>query len=185
LKKKWGNEFMVKRRITFSADSGEISRKDLDETGRITEKYFRMQNDPNQIPATKKNKDWFFKNALDYLNIIRCGNKIIGYAFLLPCNDILMERFTSGKINEAELFENIKKIKVNDPPDSMYLCASVIEKDFRGKGLATSAFVKTISKVMSNKKERPVLFYWEYSKEGTKLAKRIAKITDLELRKRK
>ena len=177
---------MIKKdKITFSSDSGKISRKDLDETSKITEEYFGMKKDPNQIPATSENKDWVYKNIPDYLNIIKNNGKIIGYSLLLPCNRTLMDNFVKKKINEAGLFEGIKMVKLDGIPETIYLCASIVKEDFRKRGLATSAFIKVINKITHNGKEKPILFYWKYSREGGRLVKKVAEITDLELRVRK
>ena len=83
----------------------------MDETSRISEEYFGMEKDQNQMPATSENRDWVYKNIPDYVNIMRDNGKIIGYAFMLPCSKKLMEDFLAKKINEAILFEGIKKIK--------------------------------------------------------------------------
>ena len=110
---------------------------------------------------------------------------VIGYSFALPCNRILMDKFMSNKINESELFKEIKKLKLTDTPETIYLCASVVKKEFRRQGLATKAFVKMIDKITSNEKKKPILFAWAYSKEGGKLARKIAEITELKLKERK
>ena len=104
--------------ISFSSDTGKITRKDLDETSKLTEEYFGMKQDPSQIPATSENRDWIYKNILDYLNIIRNNRKIVGYAFLLPCNRTLMEKFVKEKLDEAVLFESIKQIKLQEPKNT-------------------------------------------------------------------
>ena len=176
---------LSKNNIAFSSDNGKISRGDLDETSKISEEHFGMDKDPNQMPATTENKDWIYRNIQDYLNIIRYKSKIIVYAFLLPCNRILMDSFVKKRISEATLVKNIKKMKLTEIPEAIYLCASVIREDFRGRGLATSAFVKAINKITHSRKEKPALFCWEYSEEGGKLARRVADKTSLKLRIRK
>lgn len=175
---------MVRDKISFSSDDGKISRKDMDTTSKMTEDYFGMEKDPEQIPATSENRDWVYKNIPDYVNIIRNGDEIIGYAFLLPCNRELMDKFISRKISEAELFERIKKIKLDKIPETIYLCASIVREKFRGRGLATEAFVKALNKLTHNGMEKPFLFYWKYSNEGERVAHKIADKTGLELRRR-
>lgn len=151
---------MHNKSISFSSDDGKFSREDLNETSRIAEDYFGMQNDVSQIPATKETKDWIYRNAKDYLNIVRSDENIVGYAFMLPCNKKLMNDFLNKKINEAELFEGIKKIKLVKIPETIYLCASFLKEDFRGRGLATKAFIKSINKITKNGEYKPILFYW-------------------------
>lgn len=173
-----------KSNITFSSDTGLITRKDLEITSQMSEDYFGMQKDPDQMPATEENRDWVYKNSLDYLNIVKDNGKIIGFAFMLPCNKILMQDFISGKISEAKLVEGIKSLKLKNPSQTIYLCSSILDEEYRGKGLATLAFIKSIDKVTSNKKHKPILFYWGYSEEGKRLVERIANLTGLEVRSR-
>ena len=138
---------IMESKIVFSSDNGIVNLEDLEETRNISEDYFGTQDDPNQIPTTQETRDWIYKNAKDYLNIIRDNNEIIGYTFLLPCNKKLMQDFISKKINEAELFKKIKKLDFKKYPETIYLCASILKEEFRGKGLSTIAAIKTIKKV--------------------------------------
>jgi hypothetical protein len=174
----------MKNNITYSSDDGKISREDIDITSEMSEQYFEMEKDPSQMAATVETRNWVFNNLRDYLNIIRNNNKIIGYVFRLPCNATLMNEFITKKIDEATLIAKIKKSKIPKSPDAIYLCASIVKKEFRGKGLATIASVKMISKIINKSKVKPCLFYWEYSKEGGKLDRRIANETGLKLYKR-
>ncbi len=176
---------MKKEKITFSSDDSSISREDLNETSKMAEEYFEMEQNSDQIPATDENRDWIFDNIPEYLNIIRNEGKIIGYVFLLPCSKDLMEKFLRKKITEARLFEEIKKNEFSNNPEAIYLCASVLRKEFRGLGLATRAFLKSIRKITKNGKNKPILFCWIYSSEGEKLVKRIANSTGIELRSRR
>lgn len=175
----------MKPDISFSSDTGEIKLNDLNMTSRISEEFFGTHNDASQIPTTQKTRDWIYKNAKDYLNLVRVGDKIIGYAFLLPCNKIFMDEFISKEINEAKLFEKIKNLNTKRIPETIYLCASVIKEEFRGKGLSTTATIKIIRKVTDNLKKKPILFFWGYSKNGKKTAKKVSKLINLKLKERK
>lgn len=170
--------------ITFSSEQKKFARKDLDETSMMAEKYFGMEKDPNQIPATKENRNWIYKNLSNYVNIIKNNDKIIGFVFVIPCDLRLMKKFVDGKINESELFENVKKIELKNPK-AIYLCSAFVNEKFRGKNLATSAMIKTIKNVTSNGRNKPVLFYWKYSSDGEKLSKKISNLTGLDLVARK
>ena len=96
-----------------------------------------------------------------------------------------MEQFISKKISEAELFEKIKIIKVPKIPEAIYLCSAVIKKELQGRGLATQASIRLINKISKNSKQKPILFYWAWSKNGEKLANKLARLTNLELKFRK
>lgn len=176
---------MNKRDFSFSSDTGNISRKDLDETSKIAEDYFGTQKNNNQIATTPENRDWFYKNIKDCINIIRFKEKIIGFSFTMPTTKKLMNSFISGKINERELFEKIKQEKIQQFPEAIYLCSAVIKKEFRRKGLVKEAFLKSLNKIISNSNKRPILFYESYSAEGNSLAKKIADLIGLTLKSRK
>lgn len=175
----------MKKNISFSSDTNQIAREDLEITGKMSEDYFGMQKDPNQLPATPETKDWIYKNSKKCVNIIRNNDEIIGYAFMLPANKEIMQEFILKKINEKTLFEKIKILDLNQPPETIYLCASIVKKEFRNKNLATMAFIKIINKITNNLKVKSVLFYDPYTNEGNKLTLKIAKLTKLKLIKRK
>lgn len=172
----------IDEKISFSSDSKKLSRKDFDDASQLSEEYFGTQKDPSQMATSPENRDWIYKNAKEYLNVIKKDGKLIGYAFILPCNKKIMDEFLVKNINEAELFEKIKKVKLKEIPETIYLCAAVVKKEYRGKGLAKAAFVKAIMNITHNLKGKPILFYWGYSKEGIILSKKIAELSDLELR---
>lgn len=172
---------MVKIDISYSSDDGRLSRKDIDITSEMSEQFFKMKKDPSQMAATIQTRDWIYRNAANCLNVIRNNGEIVGYTFLVPCSKKLMNDFVSKKIDEAKLIGEIEGSKLPAFPESIYLCASIVKEEFRGQGLATIAFTKLISKMISRTPVKPVLFYWQYSNEGGKLAKRVAAETGLEL----
>ena len=54
-----------------------ISTIKLSATCNVSKSDFGMQKDPNQMSATKENRDWVYKNAPDYLNLTRNNGRII------------------------------------------------------------------------------------------------------------
>ncbi|MBI2449638.1 GNAT family N-acetyltransferase [Candidatus Pacearchaeota archaeon] len=169
--------------ITFSTDTG-LKEKDIEITGKLAEKYFKTQNDPNQIKVKEAHSKWILNNIPECLNIIKDDNTVIGFTLILPCNKVIMNQFLNKKINESELFEQIKKSINYDNFDTIYLCSVFIAPKYRKHGLASQAFVKSINKIIQNRKVKPILFYWAYSNEGKKLIHKIADIAKLELRER-
>lgn len=170
--------------ISFSSDTG-LLRADLNETGRMSEEFFKTKEDDSQMPVTEEHRDWIFKNLKNYLNVIKNNGKVIGYTFMMPSTLELMNDFTQGRINEAELSEKIKKLNFTDKtPEAIYLCASVVIPEFQRKGLATEAFVKSIKKIIDGSEIKPVLFYWAYSKAGGNLCRNVATLSGLDIRMR-
>jgi hypothetical protein len=123
---------MGKNIISFSSDGENVSKQDIEETQIMSEEYFTTKKDPRQFVTSTKNRDWIYRNGIEHLNIIRNKGKIIGYAFMLPCNIDSMKEFITKKIDEATLFEKVRKIKLKKVPETIYLCASIVNKEFRG-----------------------------------------------------
>lgn len=169
--------------ITFYSDTRDISRADLEITGKMAEDYFGTAHDPEQMPTTKETRDWVAEYIPDYLNIIRDDKEIIGYAFMLPCNIKIMNEFVTKNINERVLFEGIKKLDIINP-EAIYLCASFVKENYRRRGLSTTAFVKAINNVTSQGKSKPVLFYWAFTVAGERVAKKVAEMAGLDLKLR-
>lgn len=171
--------------ITFSSDSkNKLSMKDHLEGAKMLEEYFKTLEHSEEMQVNMDNILWVHKNVLDFYNIIKFKGKIIGSTFMLPCTKELMGKFLSGEISENEMVEEIK-LKVNrNNFDAIYLCSSFIKPEFRGKGLSVEARIKTIRKVTSKMKIKPILFYEPYTKEGEKSCKKVAEILGFELRKK-
>lgn len=173
----------LERDFTFSSDKGRFTRKDLDNSSNLVEKYFGMSKDPSQIDATPENKKFIFENLQDYMNMVKKGNEFVGSAFIVPCSRKTMNLFLSRKLTESELFEIVKDEDIENP-ECLYLCSAIIKKKYRRRGLAFLAFVKLIERIVSSKKIKPVIFAWNYSKEGKNLTRKIMKEFSLEFRER-
>jgi len=170
--------------ITFSSDTGNIRRADLEVTAKMAEDYFGTDTDLEQMPTTKEVRDWVAENIPEYLNIIRDDQTIIGYAFMLYCSLKLMNDFLAKKINEREMFEGIKKLREYKNPKVIYLCATFVKEQYRGQGLSTTAYVKMIEKIIKEGKIKPILFDWAFTPEGANIGKKIAEKTHLVLKRR-
>ncbi len=168
-------------KITFSSDTGKVTRDDIEETSRMSVEYFFQKEDKTQMFPTPEYKEYVYKKSKNYLNVIKSNGEIIGYVFMLPCTIELMNEFLSKRIDENILVERITKIKFNGVPEAIYLCASIVKEEYRRRGLATTAFMKLIKKITKNAKKRPVIFYWAYSPEGKALNEKRKKLIDLEM----
>lgn len=169
--------------ITFSSDS-KLTWKDHHALVVLIDKYFRSQEDPEQMSTSKENIRWVHKNIPECTNVIKYKDKVIGSTFIIPCNKRLMDLFIFKKMTERAMFEKIKKSINYKNFNTIYLCSAFIIPKFRHKGLPTTGFLKSIKRITEKRKIKPTLFYWSYSKEGNFLAKNTAKITKLKLLKR-
>lgn len=173
---------MPKKSITFSSDTGDIKRADLEITAKMAEDYFGTETDPEQMPTTKEVRDWITQHIPEYLNIIRDGKVIIGYVFMLPCSLKLMHDFLAKKITENAMFEGIKRMQDYKSPEAIYLCATFVKEPYRGQGLSITASLKMIKKIMNKGKIKPVLFHWAFTLEGAAVAKKIGEKLKLEVK---
>jgi len=107
-------------------------------------------------------------------NVIYAGKKIIGFALIIPSNKELMKKFVAKKITEDELFEEGKKKIKYTNFTTIYLCSCFVKKEYRGKGLAGQAWIKSIQKIMKGRKIKPLLFAWVQTKEGEMVVRRVA-----------
>jgi len=154
-------------KITFSSDKIGPTYKDFIETAKLAESYFKTKQNKTQIETSRKNSLWAYKKIPNSLNIIRNDRKIIGFVWIIPCSKSLMNKFLRKKISEAKLFKKLQEQKIDeDNFESLYLCSSFIIPEYRRKGLATKAAIKTIRKLTQKRKIKPILFSWPYSKEG-------------------
>ncbi len=167
--------------ITFSSDKGGVTLKDLVQTSKLSEMYFKTNLDPSQFQVTKANTLYVFRYLKKFINIIKCNKKIIGFTFMLPCNKKLMNAFVNKKISENQLFDGIKKSVNPKKFEALYFCASFIKPKFRRKGLATEARMKSIKKLLKGKKIKPILFCWPYSAEGKRFGLKVARLTGFKI----
>ncbi|MDP4012111.1 MAG: GNAT family N-acetyltransferase [Candidatus Nanoarchaeia archaeon] len=169
--------------ITFTSEVG-LTREDIAESGRLAEQEFGMEADPDQIQISEKTYDWIYNHIPDCLNVIKLKGEVIGHTFIIPCSEILMNKFLNKEITENELFEKIKKTVTVKNFETIYLCAAFIKSEFRRQGLASKGMVNSIKKLLSKRDIKPTLFYWAFSEEGKKLATKIAENVDLDLKGR-
>jgi len=160
---------MVQEIFWFSSDHGTVTRKDIEETSRLSEDFFETQGDPSQVATSPENKAFIFSSLQKYLNIIKKEDRVIGYAFVLPSTKETMNAFLEERITEAEVFERVHHLDLTLDPEALYLCAAVIDKNYRGQGLATQAFEKLLEKLTSHLKIKPFLYAWIYSEDGKRI----------------
>jgi ribosomal protein S18 acetylase RimI-like enzyme len=168
--------------ITFSTDKGYLSLEDNIKTGELAESFFKMEENPDQIPATIENCEWINANIPECDNVIKDDGEIIGYTLIMPCTKDLMEKFLAKEITENEMFEKIKLHVDYNNFDTIYICAMTINPDYRGRGLASEGLIKSIKKIVGARKIKPILFYWKQTEEGQKVCKKVADLLKFELK---
>ncbi len=172
------------RQITFSIDTGKFNLEDIVKAEQLAENYFEMRHNPGQLQATEEDYTWIHKHIPDCFNVIKIKDEIIGFTLIIPCNKQLMEQFLSKRVSESQLFKKIKESVTYDNFETIYLCSAFVKPAFRQKGLAHKAYVMSIEKIIKKRGIKPILFYWEFSEGGRKLASKVAQITKFKLIKR-
>lgn len=170
-----GREFSIRR--------GRVDADEIREALSLAEKYFSTSTDPEQAQATSENALWLRTHIASCLNIIRHEGEIIGFTLVYPCSKDLMKKFVSKKINESQLFEELRASVANRKPETIYLCSAFVVPEFRRNGLALRSVVMSI-KNSFNLKSKPPVFYWAYSQEGGNLAMKVAHELGLPIYKR-
>ena len=173
-------------KYSFSSDTRNISRADLDITSEMSIEFFGMPNDPEQFQATKENRDYIYSHLRKFLNIIRFGNEIIGYSFMIPCSNNIADLFIKKRISENDLFNRVKEERIDDTNfEAIYLCSSIIRPEHRRKGLALEGFVKLIKPLMEKRNFKSRFFFWGYTPAGRAAVLKLARVLNVCIEERK
>jgi len=169
--------------ITYSSDT-KLTFKDLRDTAELAEKYFGTKKDPEQMPTDENESRWLYENIPECVNVIKDNDKEVGFTFIIPCNKEIMDKFLSREINEAQLWEKVKREINYKNFTTIYLCSAFIIPRYRRKGLAVKAVLKSIDKIKRTK-QIPTLFFEGYSEDGKKAVEISTKKFKLKILERK
>jgi len=160
-----------------------ITEKEYWEAEKELISHFEIEHDREQIQDDFESYDDFMKNECEQEIIIKDSDKIIGSFYCLITSKKLMYDFLSGKINENELL--LKSIE-NKSYEAIYLCSTIIKKEYRKKRLTYKSNVLLIQSVIEKfQMKSPYVFYWPFSEKGKNCAKKITGDLNLELLERK
>jgi GNAT superfamily N-acetyltransferase len=157
-----------------------MPKGNLERMIRLAEQFFDAKHDPAQILVTPE--------VIERLNKIHPGtlterkdrNGPIAWVLVIPTTHSLMEKFISRRMTEQELLE---ETPLRGRYDALYLCSALVLPEYRGRGVARRLVSKAIKSIQ---RQHPIqyLFYWAFSREGERLATRIAEDFALPLRQR-
>jgi len=121
----------------------DITREDNDWCDKEAEKQFHsLENDD---VAGEEECSFDISKLFPYaLTVIKTDDKIIGYTYILPTTNDLMQRFINGTLNEKKVIQEINKnIRYNNC-DAAYLAGAVISEEYQNKGYAVRATIDTL-----------------------------------------
>ena len=146
----------------------------------LADKVFSSRTDPDQL-----NMD---ENVMEHLQLIHPatiseyddGNGPVCWILCIPTTSDLMTQFINKEISERELYE---LTLLNTKYEAIYLCSALLLEEFRGKGIAQRVGAKAIENIKLDHSIK-ALFFWSFSKEGEKLAKKASVLMGLPLYQR-
>jgi len=157
-----------------------MSKSNFERLIQLSDEVFSSRTDPDQLNVNE--------TVMEHLQLIHPntiseyddGNGPVCWILCIPTTLDLMHQFINKKISERELYE---LTPLNAKYESIYMCSALLLEEFRGKGIAQGLAIKAIEVIQLDHSIK-ALFLWAFSKEGEKLAKKIAGLTGLPLYKR-
>jgi len=147
---------------------------------QLSDEVFSSRSDPDQLNVNEKVMEHLQLIHPDTISEYDDGNGPVCWILCIPTTLDLMNQFIDKKISERELFE---LTPLNVKYEAIYMCSALLLEEFRGKGIAQRLGVKAIENIMADHSIK-ALFFWAFSKEGEKLAKKASDLTEVPLYKR-
>jgi GNAT superfamily N-acetyltransferase len=147
---------------------------------QLADEVFGMRQDPAQISVNARVIKRLEKIHPCTLTAKNTRKGPIAWMLVIPTTHNLMKQFIAKKITEKDLF---KKTPLWVKYEAVYLCSALVLPEHRRKGLAKRLIIKAMKAIQ---RQHPIhyLFYWAFSKGGTRLAESVAKELSLPLYKR-
>lgn len=157
-----------------------MSKSNFERLIQLSDEVFSSRTDPDQLNVNE--------TVMEHLQLIHPftiseyddGNGPVCWILCIPTTLDLMNQFINKKISERELYE---LTPLNAKYEAIYMCSALLLEEFRGKGIAQCLAIKAIEGIQLGHSIK-ALFLWAFSKEGEKLAEKIAGLTGLPLHKR-
>ena len=144
---------------------------------QMAEDVFSVRNDPDQLSVDQDVIKRLQKIHPSSISEYSEGNGPLIWILLIPTTEALMKDFISGKITEQKLFD---LTPLKEKYEAIYLCSAMTLPECRNKGITKNLTLKAIEKI---RKKHPIksIFVWPFSKEGARLAEKIAATVNLPL----
>jgi ribosomal protein S18 acetylase RimI-like enzyme len=157
-----------------------MKNENLDRMMALAEDFFAAKNDPDQIAVDEEVMDRLRKIHPATLGEVADEHGPIAWMIVIPTTRQLMEHFLVKKITERELLDLTHG---GTTFDAVYLCSALVLPEYRHKGLARRLALEAVRALQRDYPIRE-LFYWSFSREGTRLAESVSRSLDLPLSRR-
>jgi hypothetical protein len=147
---------------------------------QLSDEVFSSRTDSDQLNVDENVMEHLQLIHPDTLSEYDDGNGPVCWILCIPTTLDLMSKFIDQKISERELYE---LTPLNSKYEAIYLCSALLLEEFRGKGIAQTLALKAIESIKIDHSIK-ALFFWAFSKEGEKLAEKVAGLIGLPLYKR-
>jgi GNAT superfamily N-acetyltransferase len=136
----------------------------------LAEDVFDMHNDPEQIQVDARIIARLKRIHPASVSEQSTRQGPTAWMLVFPTSSRLMELFIGKKISEREM---LRRTRVGNAYDAVYLCSVLVLPEYRGKGLAQRLAVRAV-KAIQQQHTITCLFYWPFSGGGEKLAEAVA-----------
>jgi GNAT superfamily N-acetyltransferase len=157
-----------------------MSKSNFERMIQLSDEVFSSRTDPDQLNINEDVMEHLQRIHPDTISEYDDGNGPICWILCIPTTLRLMNQFINKEISERELYE---LTPLNTNYEAIYLCSALLLEEFRGKGIAQRLGIKAIENIKIAHSIK-ALFFWSFSKEGEKLADKVAGLMGLPLYKR-
>lgn len=146
----------------------------------LADEVFAYKDDPEQLSVNPQVLEKLHQIHPFTLSDFSDENGPVLWLLVIPTTMDLMHRFINKEISEKELFE---LTPLNVKYEALYLCSALILEEYRRKGITLQLLLEAIEAI---KQDHPLacLFVWPFTKEGDKLAEKVAQLTGMPLYRR-
>ena len=147
----------------------------------LADEFFGAKRDPSQISVDLNVRKALTRIHPRTMSERRTKRGPVAWGLIIPTTAELMEKFLEWEITERQL---LSLTPLRGEFRALYLCSALVLPEFRRKRYAERLILKAVRDV---RKDHPieVLFYWSFSRVGSRLARAISRETGLPLRRRR
>lgn len=158
-----------------------MQKKNYQRMFELIDQSFQTRADPDQLQVDEEQMQKLQQLHPACLSEISTDEGPIVWVLIFPTSQRLMDSFLLGTLSEKGLLE---QTPLGIQYDSLYLCSATTLPEYRGQGKTLALCKEAIIAILES---YPIhtLFTWPFSKEGERLALKVAQDLALPLKMRK